>query len=307
MLQYLIRRIILFVPVLAAMAIISFLLVRSAPGSPFTTEKGIPESTLKQLEKEYGLDKPLPVQLGMYLKNLSRGFLGRSTKYKDRTVNEIIAQALPVSLKLGTLALILALLLGIPLGLFSAYKQNGLVDYMAMGTAMMGISIPSFVLASLLVLVFSFMFPILPAAGWFGIKHLILPAFTLAVPFVAYISRILRSSIIDVLKQDYIKTARAKGVSEISILFKHALQNGILPVISFLGPAAAGILTGSVVVEKIFAIPGMGTNFIHSALHRDHFLAVGLALVYGALLLLFNLTSDVLYGVVDPRIKYDEK
>jgi oligopeptide transport system permease protein len=304
MIQFTVKRLLLFVPVLLCIAVLSFLLVHFAPGSPFSSEKNISEETLAALKKEYGLDRPLPAQLGLYLKNLARGYLGRSVHYRDRTVNEIIAQALPVSARLGLFALVLALLAGVPLGILSAFRKNTWVDFSAMSFAVVGIAMPSFVLASILILVFSFILHWFPAVGFSGPRYMILPAVTLSAPYVAYISRIVRSSMIETLTQDYILSAKSKGLAATRILFTHALKNSIIPVISFLGPASAGILTGSVVVEKIFAIPGLGTNFVHSALHRDYFLAVGCALVYGALLISFNLVSDLLYGAVDPRISY---
>lgn len=304
MTAFIVRRLLLFVPVLLCVAVLSFLLVHFAPGSPFSSEKNISDETLAALKKEYGLDRPLPAQLGLYLKNLSRGYLGRSVHYRDRTVNEIVAQALPVSARLGLFALVLALLAGVPLGILSAFRKNTWMDFSAMSLAVVGIAIPSFVLASVLILVFSFILHWFPAVGFSGPRYMILPAVTLSAPYIAYISRIVRSSMIETLTQDYILSAKSKGLPAGRILFTHALKNSIIPVISFLGPASAGILTGSVVVEKIFAIPGLGTNFVHSALHRDYFLAVGCALVYGALLISFNLVSDLLYGAVDPRITY---
>lgn len=304
MISYIVKRLLLFVPVLLCVAVLTFLLVHAAPGSPFAAEKRISREALQALQHEYGLDQSMPEQLRLYLKNLAHGYLGRSIHYTDRTVNEIIGQALPVSVRLGSLALLIAVLAGIPLGVVSAYRRNTLLDYAAMTGAMVGISLPSFVLASVLILIFCFYLPLFPAVGWGGTRTLVLPALTLAAPYVAYIARITRGSMLEVLKQEYIVTARAKGVTPRDLLFGHALKNGFIPVISFLGPAAAGVLTGSVVVEKIFAIPGLGVNFVHSALHRDYFLAMGCALVYGALLMGMNLLSDVLYGVVDPRISH---
>lgn len=306
MISFLFRRILLFIPVLFFIIFFTFLLVINAPGSPFASEKNISPETLSALNKEYGLDQPFHKQLVLYFSNLSHGYLGRSVHYNDRTVNEIIAQALPVSLRLGFFSLTLALLFGIPLGSYSAYRRNTFADVSTMTFAMIGISLPSFVLASFLILIFSFYIPLFPAVGWSGPEYMILPALTLSAPYIAYISRITRASMIEALSQDYVTAARAKGVSESSIVFTHALKNGFIPIISFLGPASAGILTGSVVVEKIFAIPGLGVNFVHSALHRDYFLAIGCALVYGILLLFFNLISDLLYGLFDPRIRHEK-
>jgi oligopeptide transport system permease protein len=306
MIHYILRRILIFVPVLLCIILLTFVLVHNAPGSPFAAEKHISAETLAALEKQYGLDLPLYKQILLYLKNVAHGNLGLSMNYNDRTVNEIIFQALPVSMRLGAFALALAILFGVLSGVLSAYKRNTAVDHATMGVAMIGISVPPFVLASFMILVFSFYIRLFPAVGWVGPRSMILPALTLAAPYVAYISRITRASLIEVLSQDYITAARAKGVAERPLVFTHALKNGLIPVISFLGPAAAYVLTGSVVVEKIFAIPGLGVNFVHSALHRDYFLAVGCALVYGVVLMCFNLLSDVLYGLVDPRIRYEK-
>jgi len=302
---YLVRRLLISLPVLLCVAVFSFLLVHYAPGSPFTSEKNISDETLIALKKEYGLDRSLPMQLALYLRNLSKGYLGRSVYYKDQTVNEIIATALPVSAKLGLFALMVALLIGIPIGILSAYRKNSWLDHASMAVSMIGISLPGFVLASLLILFFSFYLGWLPAVGYAGPRYVILPALTLSAPYIAYLARLTRASLLEVLSQEYITTARAKGVSTARLLFRHALKNGILPVISFLGPASAGILTGSIVVEKIFAVPGLGINFIHSALHRDYFLAIGCALVYGALLISFNLLADLLAAAADPRIAHD--
>lgn len=305
MINYIIKRILLFIPVFAGMAILSFILVRSAPGSPFSSEKNISDAAMRSLNKEYGFDRPMYVQLGMYFENLSKGYLGKSLYYKNITVNQIIAQSLPTSARLGILAVTISLIIGIPLGIISAFYKNSTMDYLSMLIAVIGISIPPFVTASVLVLIFGFYFKILPAVGWFGPKYMILPAITLAAPYIAYVSRLMRTSMIDTLDQDYMKTAVSKGMPDYRLIFIHALKNSIIPVISFIGPASAGILTGSIVVEKIFAIPGMGINFIHSALHRDYFLAIGCALVYGILLMIFNLVSDILYTFFDPRISYE--
>lgn len=307
MIAFIVRRLLLFVPVVVGIVFFTFLLVKMAPGSPFSSEKKLSSETLAALNKEYGLDQPFTRQVGLYFRNLARGYLGRSMNFTDRTVNEIIFDALPVSARLGLFSLTVALLVGVPLGAFAAWRRNGWADNLSMVLALIGISLPSFVLASFLVLVFSFWLGWLPAVGFSTPKDLLLPAATLAAPYIAYLSRITRGSLIEVLSQDFIIAARAKGVRGSSILLIHGLKNGIIPVISFLGPASAGILTGSVVVERIFAIPGLGTHFVHSALHRDYFLAVGCALTYGVVLIVCNLVSDLLYAVADPRIAYGGK
>jgi oligopeptide transport system permease protein len=289
------------------MAVASFILIHYAPGSPFSQDKLIHKETLDRLNAAYGFDKPLPVQLIKYLGNLSRGHLGYSTKYRNMTVNEIIAQSFAVSASLGLFALALTIGLGTLFGVLAAVKRNRLSDHGLMFMAMIGISAPNFVIASLLLIVFSFMFKLVPVAGWGELKHVLLPGITLAAPYIAYVSRIMRASMLEELGRDYIRTAHAKGLGRYRTVFSHAFQNAVTPVISFLAPAASFILTGSIVVEKIFSIPGIGTHFVHSALHRDHFVAVGCALLIGFVLLTLNLVADILYAVVDPRVSYDSK
>ncbi len=305
--KFIIRRILISIPVLLIILILTFVLVKAAPGSPFAQDKSLSNETLIALNEEYGLDKPTYLQIIAYLSNVSKGYLGRSMHYSDWTVNEIIIGALPVSAKLGILSIAVALLIGVQIGAFAAIRRNTYVDHFSMAIAIFGISVPSFVLASLLVLVFSFYLKLFPSAGWGTLDALVLPVITLSAPFIAYISRITRASLIGVLSEDYVRTARAKGVGELRVLFVHALRNGLTPLISFLGPASAGILTGSVVVEKVYAIPGLGIHFVHSALHRDYFLAVGCALTYGLILLLCNMVSDILYVVTDPRTMQNGK
>ncbi|MEW6040933.1 MAG: ABC transporter permease, partial [Elusimicrobiota bacterium] len=244
-----------FIPVLLLMAVFSFVLIHYSPGSPFSQDKLISAETLEKLKVEYGFEKPLYIQLLKYLGNLCRGYLGRSTKYMNLTVNEIIRQSFPVSAVLGIFALWLAVIFGVFFGVIAALKKNSAADHLTMFFSIIGISIPNFVIASLLLIIFSFMLKLVPVAGWGELKNIILPGITLALPYIAYISRIMRASMLEVLTQDYIRTARAKGVGTFKILFEHALKNGVTPVISFLAPAASFILTGSVVVEKIFAIP----------------------------------------------------
>jgi len=303
MMPFLAKRVLWFAPTILAISVFTFLLIRFAPGGPFDREKPLPPEIKKNIEARYGLDKPLHEQFTQYMTGLLlHGDFGPSLKYKDFSVNEIMAQSMAVSFQLGAIAFVLSLI-GIPLGALAAARKNSLFDYSAMFAAMMGISLPNFVIGSLLLLVFGFTFMWLPVAGWGRPEHLILPALTLAAPYVAYIARLVRASLLEELTQDYVRTALAKGLSQPQVIARHALRNSAAPILSFLGPAAAGMVTGSVVVEKIFAIPGMGTHFINGAINRDYTLIMGVVLVYSVFILVFNLVVDILYGVVDPRIR----
>lgn len=299
------RRLLLSVPVLFIVVTLTFLLVRSAPGSPFTSEKKIPAEIMAELEKKYHLTGSMAEQYGDYLKDVARGDLGLSTQYRNRTVNEIIAQTLPVSVTLGTLAYALALGCGITLGAWAAVRHNEWGDRGLMLVAMLGISLPTFVSAPLLVLWLAMDWQILPAYGWGSLSQILLPAFCLSLPFTASIARLTRGSLLEVLKLDFVRTARAKGLPENAVLFRHALKVAILPIIGYSGPAAAGILTGSIVIETLFGIPGIGPFFINSALNHDPFMTSGVVLVFSAFLVGLNLVSDVLYFVVDRRVKLE--
>jgi oligopeptide transport system permease protein len=262
----------------------------------------LPEHIEKQLLAKYKLDGPLPEQYINYLGDLVHGDLRLSTKYRSRSVNEILADSLPVSGLLGGIAFCVATMGGVLLGSLAAAKQHTWIDRTAMLAALFAISLPSFVIGPLLVLVFAIYVPVLPVGGWGTVQSLILPSITLAAPYVAYIARLTRASMLEVLTQDYVRTARAKGLSENTVIYKHALRVAILPVVSFLGPLAANLLTGSIVVESIFSIPGAGSFFVNSVLNRDGFLLAGVVIVYCTLLVLFNLIVDVLYGFLDRRI-----
>ena len=300
-----IRRLLQAIVVLFVVVTLTFLLVRSAPGNPFSSEKKIPPEIMEELEKQYDLKGPLWYQYTQYMWKVVHGDLSISTQYRDRTVNEIIAQALPVSMTLGSVAYFLALLLGITFGAWAAVRHNQAGDRGLMLIALLGISIPSFVLAPMLVMFFAIFLHILPVAGWGSLDQIILPAFCLSIPFAATIARLTRGSLLEVLKLDFVRTARAKGLSEDAVLFRHALKVAILPVIGYSGPAAAGILTGSIVIETLFGIPGIGPFFINSAENQDPFMTSGVVLVFSAFLIGLNLVSDILYFVVDRRVKLE--
>ena len=300
------RRLLQAVPVLFIVVTLTFLLVRSAPGNPFSTEKKIPPEIMEELEKQYDLHGTMWHQYAQYMAKVARGNLGISTQYRDRTVNEIIAQTLPVSMTLGSLAYFLALLFGITMGGWAAVRHNRAGDRFLILIALLGISIPIFVAAPMLVMIFAIWpFHFLPVAGWGSPDQIILPAVCLSIPFAATIARLTRGSLLEVLKLDFVRTARAKGLSEDAVLFRHALKVAILPVIGYSGPAAAGILTGSIVIETLFGIPGIGPFFVNSALNFDPFMTSGVVLVFSSFLILFNLLADILYFIVDRRVKLE--
>jgi oligopeptide transport system permease protein len=294
------------VVILFCVVTITFFLVRLMPGGPFDRERKLPERIEKQLLAKYKLDGPLLEQYFNYLGDLLHGDLRLSTKYRSRSVNEILADSLPVSGLLGGIAFCIATIGGVFIGSLAAAKQQTWIDRTAMFAALFAVSLPPFVVGPLLVLVFAIDWAVLPVGGWGNLQSLILPSITLAAPYTAYIARLIRSSMLEVLAQDYIRTARAKGLRESAVLYKHGLRVAILPVVSFLGPLAANLLTGSIVVESIFSIPGTGGFFVNSVLNRDGFLLAGVVIVYCSLLVLFNLVVDLLYGLLDHRISlYD--
>lgn len=305
MLGFVFRRLLGLIPTLLVIVALSFFVIRLAPGSPFASERAIPKEVLADLEAKYGFDQPLTTQLLRYTGSLAQGDLGLSTKYPQRTVNEIIADGMPATLWLGLVALIWALLLGISAGIVGAIRQNQVWDHAAMGLAMIGISVPSFVLGPLLVLIFSLLLLWLPPAGWGSWRHVVLPGLTLGTVYAAYIARLTRAGMLEVIRSDFVRTARAKGLPERVIVVRHMLKGGLLPVVSYLGPAIAHLMVGSVVVEKIFATPGIGPYFVDAAFNRDYFLVMGIVVLYSVFLLLMNLIVDVAYGFLDPRIRYD--
>lgn len=303
-LSYLLKRLLVMVPVFFLVVTLVFFLIRFAPGGPFSSEKAVSQAILKNLEAKYQLDAPLGVQYLRYLKDLMRGDLGPSFKHANRTVNEIIAESLPVSIELGLLALFWAVLIGISAGGLAALKPNSLYDYVPMTFAILGICLPTFVVGPILVLVFGLWLQWLPVAGWESWQDRILPSLTLGFAYAAYISRLTRGGLMEIRSQDFIRTARAKGLTESEILIKHSLKGGLLPVISFLGPALAGIITGALVTETIFNIPGLGRFFIESALNRDYTVVMGTSLLYFSLIFLCNLLVDLVYALLDPRVHY---
>jgi oligopeptide transport system permease protein len=306
MIRFIAKRAVALVAVLFCVVSITFFLIHLMPGGPFDRERKLPENIEKELLAKYKLDGPLFEQYLDYLGDLLHGDLRLSTKYRNRSVNEILAESLPVSGLLGGIAFCLATVGGVILGSLAAAKQQTWIDRTAMLGAVFAISLPSFVIGPLLVLIFAIDFPVLPVGGWGTVQSLILPSITLAAPYTAYIARLTRSSMLEVMTEDYIRTARAKGLSNIAVIYKHGLRVAILPIVSFLGPLAANLLTGSIVVESIFSIPGAGGFFVNSVLNRDGFLLAGVVIVYCSLLVLFNLLVDIVYGLLDPRISlYD--
>jgi oligopeptide transport system permease protein len=305
MVRYALIRLLSAIPALLILITLTFFMMRAAPGGPFDRERDIEPAVRARLEQAYHLDEPLWRQYGRYLSALAHGDLGPSFKYADHSVNELIAEGFPVSLKVGALAMLLALLVGGALGIAAALRQNGPVDYGVMTLAMIGMSVPNYVFAPLAILLFAVTLGWVPAGGWDGgaARNLVLPVLALAAPQVAYIARLMRGSMIEVLHAPYIRTARAKGMAERVVILRHALKPALLPVLSYLGPACAGIITGSVVIEQIFGIPGIGRYFVTAALNRDYTVVMGVVIFYGLLVILFNFIVDLLYGVLDPRAR----
>ncbi len=291
--------------VLLAVVTITFFMVRFAPGGPFDAEKTTTPEIRAALEAHYGMDQPLPVQYAHYLADLLRGDLGPSFRYPNRTVNELIGESFPISAELGFWALLVALALGLPAGIISSLRPNTLTDYVPNSLAIAGICVPAFVLGPLLVLVFALRLEWVRVSGWEDGLDRVLPALTLGAVYAAYIARLTRGGMLEILSQDFIRTARAKGASESRIILRHALRGGLLPVVSYLGPAAAGIVTGSFVVETIFQIPGLGRYFVNAAFNRDYTLVGGAVFFYAALIILFNLIVDIILVKMNPRLKYE--
>jgi oligopeptide transport system permease protein len=304
MLTYVAKRVAGFVPILLIIATITFFLIRVAPGGPFEAERHVSPEVLEHLKEHYNLGGTTGEQYVRYLSMLLRGDLGPSLK-QNRTVNELIAHGFPVSLELGIYGLLVALTLGLSAGILASLAPNTWRDHIPMSLAMVGIGVPNFVLGPILVLIFALWLGWLPAWGWDAPASKILPSITLGMMYAAYIARLSRGGMLEILGQDFIRTARAKGLSEARVVLKHGLWGGIQPVVAFLGPAAAGLLTGSFVVENIFAIPGLGTYFVEAATNRDYTLIMGTVLFYASLLLAFNLVVDVALAWLDPRLRLE--
>ena len=302
---FIIKRLLWMVLTLWIVYTVSFFLMRVVPGGPYQVERKLPPQIEENIKVRYQLDQPLYRQYLTHLGNTLRFDLGPSYKLKDFTVNEVIAQGFPVSAALGILALAFALGSGMTAGIISALRRETWLDHGVMALATLGIAVPNFVLASLSIISLVFVFPLFPAGGWGTMRQLFLPAFCLGAPFAAYIARLMRTGMLEVLSQDYIRTARAKGLSPRQIVLTHAIGGALLPVVSFLGPAVAGILTGSLVLERIFALPGMGSHFVDAATQRDYTLAMGMVLVYTSLVYVMNLLVDLAYAIIDPRVTLD--
>ena len=305
MLGFILRRLLIIIPMALLAVTLTWGLVRLAPGTFYASEKKLPPAIEENIKRKYGLDKPWYTQYGLLMGNILRGDFGESLKYEGQSANEIIARHLPYSATIGLLAYLLALIIGLSAGLLAALKQNTIWDYGAMAMAMLGLSVPNFVLGPILVLIFALGLYWVPPARWGGISNLILPILTLTAVYAAYIARLTRAGMLEVLRSDYIRTARAKGLDEKTVLLKHALRGGIIPVVSYTGPALAGLLAGTVIVEKVFSIPGLGNIFIQSIFNRDYPLTLGIVAFLSIMIMVFNLLVDISYGFLDPRVRYD--
>ena len=305
MLRFAIRRFLGAIPTLLILIALAFCLIRLAPGGPFDSEKQLPPDIEANLRQAYHLDEPLYQQFARYIGNLARGDFGPSFQYRDFSVTELIQSGFPVSLRLGGFAMLLALFIGVLAGTIAALRQNSSTDHAVMAVSMTGISIPNFVMAPLMILLFAVHLGWLPAGGIGdgGVRNMLLPVVSLALPQIAFISRLTRGSMIEVLRSNYIRTARAQGRPTRTIIFTHALKPALLPVVSYLGPATAAVITGSVVIEQIFSVPGLGRYFVQGALNRDYTLVMGVVVFYGILIIVFNFLVDLIYGFLDPRLK----
>ena len=306
MLKFILKRILEAIPTMLVLITVSFFLMRFAPGSPFSSERALPPQVMANINAKYGLDKPVLEQYLTYLTNVIQGDLGPSFKYKDFTVNELVASALPVSAKIGAFAFVFALIFGVFVGTMAALRQNTWLDYSIMSTAMIGVVLPSFVLAPGLIYLFSIDLGWFPAGGWLdgSLKYMVLPVLGMSMLYVATFARITRGSMIETLNSNFIRTARSKGLSFPYIVMKHALKPAMLPVVSYMGPAFVGIITGSVVIETIFGLPGIGKLFVNAAFNRDYSLVMGITILIGFLFILFNAVVDILLAYIDPKIRY---
>ena len=305
MLAYALRRIAGLIPTLFVLVSLSFFIIRLAPGGPFDQEQALPPAVRSNLDAAYGLDRPLVSQYGRYLAGVVQGDLGPSFRYKDFHVTELIASGLPLSLTIGLAAAVLAFLIGVPLGAVAAWRAHSLLDHALMSVSMLAVVLPAFVVGPLLALVFGIYWPIFRVAGYEPgqSSFLVLPVITLALPVAAYVARLMRNSLQEVLRANFIRTARAKGLSTRTVFLRHALRPALIPVVSYLGPAIAFVITGSLVVESVFGLPGSGRFLVQGAINRDYPLVMGMILVYGVVTLVCNLIADLLYGWLDPRVR----
>ncbi len=305
MIGFILQRLFSAIPTLVLLVTLAFFMTRLAPGGPFDSERALPPQVRAQIEAAYHLDESLPRQYLRYVGNLLQGDLGPSFQYPGYRVNELIASGLPVSLQLGAMAMLLAVVVGVGVGTVAALNQNRWIDHGSMALAMTGISLPNFVIAPVLILLLAVHRDWLPASGWTerGALAMVLPVISLALPQIAYIARLTRGSMIEVLHSNFIRTARAKGLPTTRIVLVHAMKPALIPVLSYLGPATAAVVTGSVVIEQIFGIPGLGRFFVQGALNRDYTVVLGVVVFYGALIVIFNLLVDLMYGLLDPRVR----
>lgn len=308
MLRYILKRLFAGLLTMLVLVTVTFFLMHAIPGGPFSPaeERKTPPSVIAAIEKRYGLQDPLPVQFARYMKDLARGDLGISFKQRDVTVNEIVERGFPVSARVGLIAVLTALMVGIPLGIVSAIKRGKWPDWASMVFATIGISIPSFVLTVLMLYLFSVVLKWLPTFGLSTWRHYVLPVIGLAVSPIAYITRLMRSSMLEVMRQDYIRTARAKGLGEFLVIVRHALKNAIIPVVTYLGPLIAALLTGSFVIERLFSIPGIGREYVTAIGDRDYSIILGMTIFFGGFVVVMNIVVDIMYAVIDPRVKIDE-
>ncbi len=307
MIRYIFKRLGIAIPTLFILIVFSFTLMHSAPGGPFTSERKLPEQVLANIEAKYGLDQPFYKQVTNYIVGIvTKGDFGPSFRYKDRTVNDVIAQGFPITLKYGAWAFFFAVTIGITLGIVAALRHNSLIDYSAVGFSIGAQVLPNFVMAPILVIIFTLWLGWLPGGGWNGgqWQYLIMPVIALSTSYMASIARIMRSSMLEVLNSNFIRTAKAKGLSNNAIIFKHALKPALLPVITYLGPAFVGMITGSVVIDMYFSTGGIGREFVNAALNRDYSVIMGITILVGVLIIVFNLIVDILYAWIDPKIRY---
>lgn len=306
MFSFIIRRLLVAVPTILALITVSFVLMHAAPGGPFTNERNVPEAVMENIEAKYNLDKPLWQQYFIYVGNVAQGDLGPSFRYKDFTVNELIESSFPRSAYIGAWSFLFVVVLGVGLGVIAALKQNRWPDYTVMTAAMTGVVFPNFVMAPLLVLLFAVTLRWLPAGGWEGgqVEYIVMPIIAMATSYIAQVARITRSSMIETLRSPYIRTARAKGIPRHKIVLRHALKPALIPVVSYLGPAFVGIITGSVIIDQVFSTGGIGQHFVNGAINRDYSLILGITILVGVLTILFNAVVDILYTWLDPRVRY---